>query len=296
MKHIKKWLGLSLILVMGLLVLAGCQAKPNGTAKKINVVSSIDFYGDTAKAVLGKYGSSTSIINDDSADPHDFEPTARDAEIVTEADVVIDNGLGYDSWMSRLSTDSSAKKIAVAEDIMHKRDGDNEHVWYEPNTMKELAKQLAKTFGEIDKKHAKEYQVNANKYIASFKHLDTTIKKAKQKVNHGKVDVSEPVFDYALKNLGYQVNNRNFENAIDKEVDPTPNDLQSMQNDFKDHRVKMFIYNPQATNKIIDNLLVEAKQNHVPILKVTESMPKGENYLTWMQKQYDELIKIQNKK
>ncbi|MFT9287641.1 MAG: metal ABC transporter substrate-binding protein, partial [Liquorilactobacillus nagelii] len=51
--------------------------------------------------------------------------------------------------------------------------------------------------------------------------------------------------------------------------------------------------NTQATDKTVGNLVKLAKQNNVPVLQVTETMPKGKNYKQWMMSQYQQLEKIQ---
>ncbi|UDM32063.1 metal ABC transporter solute-binding protein, Zn/Mn family [Lentilactobacillus laojiaonis] len=291
--HQLKKSGLWLLGILSLgLFLAGCQqVRPK--SNEIKVVASMDFYGSVAKEILGNHGTVSSLVDTTETDPHDFEPTTADAKKIDRANVIISNGLGYDTWMNRLSTDSSAKNIKVGETVMHKQSGDNEHIWYQPATMKNLANYLANQFSRLDPKHRSEYQNNAKRYIASFKQLDQTIAQAKRGVTNSRVDVTEPVFNYALENLGYQVNNPGFENAISKEVDPTPDDIKKMQTDFQHHKIAMLVDNTQSGGKIIDNLVEEARQNHIPILKITESMPKNETYLTWMQNQYDALIKIQ---
>ncbi|WP_180368501.1 metal ABC transporter solute-binding protein, Zn/Mn family, partial [Oenococcus oeni] len=66
---------------------------------KIKVVASVDFYGEAAKAVLGNKGTVTSVIKNPSIDPHDYQPTSNVAKKVSEANFVLYNGIGYDTWM-----------------------------------------------------------------------------------------------------------------------------------------------------------------------------------------------------
>lgn len=278
------------LLLSLILILAGCSANTQKKAKGISVVATTDFYGEVAKAVLGSHGSVTSIINNPSIDPHDFEPTTKTAKTVANSAILLYNGIGYDSWAKKLS---GAKKIAVGEDIMNKKDGDNEHLWYNSKTMPAVAKYLAKRFGKIDSKHKEEYLKNAKKYANSLSKLDTMINQIKKNSNNKLVDVSEPVFDYALQDMGYKVNNVHFSNSVEKGTDPSPSDIKDMQNDIKNHKIAFFVQNTQASDKVVKNLVALCKQYNVPVVSVTETLPKHKDYFNWMKGEYQQVLNIQ---
>ena len=193
------------------LALSFIPFKTNNSAQKpIWVVTCLNFYGETAKEVAGKYGKVTSIIDNASVDPHDYQPGTAQANQVGNANVVIENGLGYDEWLNKVVKSNSQRyspKVINVGQLMGKRSGDNEHLWYEAVTMKKLAQRLANQYSRIDPAHRDYYQQNTQKYIASLKPLDREIAQIKANVNseNNKVAVSEPVFDYSLTALGYQV-------------------------------------------------------------------------------------------
>lgn len=286
----------SLLLVAIMLGLSGCSANAT-TQKPIRVVSSIDFYGEVAQQVAGKYGQVSSVIHSSSVDPHDFEPTTSNAKSVAKANVVIQNGAGYDTWMSKLvnANDQKITHIQVSEDLLNKKAGSNEHVWYEPNTMPKLAHELANQFSKIDSKHAKYYQKNATIYVRSLTPIKQLIKELKQNVKSDNrlVDVSEPVFNYALADLGYKVNNQHFAKSIEDGDDPSPADIGKMQSDIKNHKIAFLVVNIQESDHVITNMVKLARSHNVPVLKVTESLPHGLNYKQWMMKQYQQLKRIQ---
>lgn len=80
------------------------ESKQKSSSDKLNVVSTLDFYGETAKAVLGKNGTVTSLIDNPNIDPHDFEATTKTAKQTANADVIIRNGAGYDDWIKNFRT------------------------------------------------------------------------------------------------------------------------------------------------------------------------------------------------
>lgn len=284
-----------LAVIVGLMVTGWSPSKSH--QKPIRVVTSLNFYGEVAKAVAGDHGTETSFINSSAVDPHEFQPTTKQAKQVANANVAIENGLGYDAWMSKMVKADSKNKITlinVGEQVAKEKDGANEHVWYRPATMSALATTLAKQFSKLDPDHKADYEKNAKAYQAKLQKLDKVIAQAKQNVGDNRlVDVSEPVFDYALENLGYQINDQHFEKAVEDDSDPSPKDIQQIQDDITNHRIAFFVNNSQESDKTVENLVKLAKENNVPVLNVTESEPDGEDYVSWMTKQYQALLKIQ---
>lgn len=284
-----------LAVIVGLMVTGWSPSKSH--QKPIRVVTSLNFYGEVAKAVAGDHGTVTSFINSSAVKPHEFQPTTKQAKQVANANVAIENGLGYDAWMSKMVKADSKNKITlinVGEQVAKEKDGANEHVWYRPATMSALATTLAKQFSKLDPDHKADYEKNAKAYQAKLQKLDKVIAQAKQNVGDNRlVDVSEPVFDYALENLGYQINDQHFEKAVEDDSDPSPKDIQQIQDDITNHRIAIFVNNSQESGKTVENLVKLAKENNVPVLNVTESEPDGEDYVSWMTKQYQALLKIQ---
>ncbi|NEY19024.1 zinc ABC transporter solute-binding protein [Bacillus ginsengihumi] len=302
----KKYKGKRIIAALGISALlggalAGCGNHTNKTAspsnKSIQIVAAEDFYGEVAKAVLGNHGTVTSIINKPSMDPHDFEATTGTAKTVNKADIVIYNGIGYDGWMKKLTQSSKnddQKVIAVGEDVMNKQEGDNEHLWYNPTTVPKLADKIADELSALDSKHKKDYEANAAAYKKDIQAIQDEINKLKKNSNGAKVNVSEPVFDYALQAMGYKEGNEHFSKAVEDGNDPSPSDIAQMQEDVKKHRIAFFVDNIQATDSTVKNIVNLCKKYNVPVVKVTETLPTGKDYKTWMLDQYKQVENIQS--
>ncbi len=294
----KYWKLIALVAVLGgFLGLMITDWRPQSkSAKPIRVMTSLNFYGEVAKAVAGEHGQVTSLIDSSAVDTHDYQPTAKQARQLATANVAIENGLGYDQWMNKMvkATDHKLTVVNVAKDVAQKHAGDNEHVWYQPATMQKLATQLAADFSKLDPKHKDEYQANARAYQKRLDKLNAVIETAKAGVGaNNRVAVSEPVFDYALSNLGYEIANPHFEKAVEDDNDPSPHDIAQLRYDIKNHRIAFFVNNAQESDQTVKNLVKLAHENDVPVLSVTETKPDGEDYVSWMTKQYQALIKIQ---
>lgn len=277
-------------------VLAGCSGQSQGksTDSKIQVVASVDFYGEAAKTVLGNHGTVTSIINSPNIDPHDYEPTTSAGKKVAQADVAIANGVGYDAWMNKLVKTSDTTTLIQASKIVGVKDGENEHIWYKPQAMPKMANAYAKKFGQIDPTHKADYQANAKKYIQSLQPLMKLINQLKNNANGKEVAISEPVFQNALHYLGYKVVDNHFAMAIEEGTDPSAQDIKELTQKIQDKQIAFFVQNTQVNSPLVKNMVAKCKAANIPVLKVTETLPADKNYVTWMTSQYKQLEKIQN--
>jgi zinc/manganese transport system substrate-binding protein len=261
-------------------------------AVKIKITAAENFYGEVARMVGGDRVEVTSILDNPSVDPHDYEPTPDVAKTVSDSKIIVYNGVGYDAWMEKLvQADSSAKTrtvIKVADDLMGKKEGDNEHVWYNPDTMPKLADKLADELTKLNPSGDQTFHKNAQTYISSLDPIRAKVQKLQQ--SGTKIDVSESVFDYMAVALNLNINDPKFAKAINDGSDPSPADVAQLQNDIKGN-VKLFIYNIQNSSPTVDNIVELAKSSGIPIVEVTETEPMGKNYLQWMTDQLDQVEK-----
>lgn len=297
MKKTLKLLTLIITFIGTATFIAGCSQSTSSTKNnKITITATTDFYGEVAKAVVGNKGHVTSVINNPSVDPHDYEPTSKIAKEVANSNVLVANGVGYDGWMSKLAKNApKATYIKVGEDLLDKKDGDNPHLWYNPKTMPKLASDLAKHFSKLQPKNEAYFKANAKQYIKSLASINQQIKRINavaKKTTNKEVYVSEPVFDYALQAAGFKVADHSFEEDTENGVDPSPKTIKTMQTNIKNHKIAFFVFNKQVDSKTVNNLVSLARKNKVPVLAVTETLPSGKTYKTWMLSQYQQLYKI----
>src|ERR1700722_4325672 len=69
-----------------------------GAGPRLLVVATINAWGSIAAQIGGDRVQETSIITNPNTDPHSYEPSAADARMVSDATVVVENGIGYDAW------------------------------------------------------------------------------------------------------------------------------------------------------------------------------------------------------
>src|SRR2546423_13123398 len=113
---------------------AGCSVGSSSSNGRVRVVAAENVYGDIAAQLGGGLVDVTSIITSPTADPHLYQPTAQNAAEVGVADVVIENGVGYDAFMDKLlsSASSSHRRTVTVSDVLHIRGADaNPHLRYD---------------------------------------------------------------------------------------------------------------------------------------------------------------------
>ena len=112
------------------LALAGCSttaAGEGGDDGTIQVVASTNVYGDIAATIGGDRVTVESIITSASQDPHSYEATARDRLKVQKADLVIENGGGYDAFVDTLLQDADDPRVVTAVEFSHDFPGNEGH-------------------------------------------------------------------------------------------------------------------------------------------------------------------------
>lgn len=281
------WLGL----MMGVIFTLTACSNQESKSDKVTIVTTTNVYSDIAKQIAGKYGDVSSIITSANTDPHDFEPTTNDAKKVNSADIIVANGMGYDSWMNKLAKSVNKKPVLVGEDLMHLKKNDNPHIWYNLTMPEKYVDYLVKRLSKLDKKHASYFSNNAKKYLAKVNSIKKLAKEADGK-NKKPVFVSEPVFDYALQEAGYRIGDKKFEEAIENGTDPSPKTIGEMTQAIKQKKIAFFVNNVQSSSSTVNTFVKLAKKNDVPVLNVRETIPDHTSYLTWMRQNYQALVKI----
>ena len=279
-------------LLAGAALAAAMLAQP-ASADPINVVAAENFYGDIARQTGGDNVAVTSILSSPDQDPHLFEASPSTAKALAGAKVVIVNGADYDPWMEKLlkANKTPGRKEILAAALAGKKAGDNPHLWYNPATVKAVAKKLSVELASIDPAHKADYEKGAASFVDSLKPLDAKIAEMRKKYAGSAVTASEPVFGYMAELLGLKVHNEKFALAVMNNTEPSVSEVAAFQNDLKGHKVKVMLYNAQASEPAVQRLVQMAKDEKIPIVGVSETEPPGVTYQQWMTSQLDALDK-----
>jgi zinc/manganese transport system substrate-binding protein len=295
-------LGSAVLTVSALLfLLTACGSSPDGAsaAGTIRVVASTNVYGAIASAVGGADVEVTSIIDDPSADPHSFEANVRTQLAVSKADVVVANGGGYDDFLDTLiaSTGTDATVVdavdvsgrAVAAEAAGEQL--NEHVWYDFPTVEKVAAAIAAALEKADPAGADRYSANATDFTRQVDGLIAAEEQARATTQGVGVAVTEPVPGYLLDALGaVDRTPAEFSAAIEEGGDVSPSVLQQTLDLFASGQVSALVYNAQTTGPQTDQVVEAAQRAGIAVVPVSETLPAGEDYVTWMQRNVDAVV------
>ncbi|HET6151451.1 MAG TPA: zinc ABC transporter substrate-binding protein [Marmoricola sp.] len=283
---------------------AGCgsSSSPNAVSsngsKQVAVVASTDVWGDIVKDIAGSLAGSTvritSIISDPDADPHSYEANTQNQLALSQADLVVENGGGYDDFVDTMlkSAHNDGVPVLNAVAISGKTapaGGDlNEHVWYDFPTVQAVAAKITDALTKADPTDAATYAANAAAFdaqLAAMEQTEATIKSASAGTGAA---ITEPVPVYMLEACGLVDKTPSvFSKAIEDGTDVSPTVLKQTEDIFNNHQVKLLAYNEQTSGPETEAVLAAAKKNDIAIVPVTETLPASTTYLSWMQGNLD---------
>lgn len=274
-------------------VLTACggpsETASGGTGgESINVVAVTNVYGDIAAKIGGERVKVTSIIANANQDPHSYETTAQDKLAVSKAALLIENGGGYDDFFSKLSEGAEASKLIDVVQLSGLKTSSNaedfnEHVWYSLPAVSKLADEIARKLGGIDTANAAEFNANAAKFKSSLAAIETVLTDIKDSSAGQPVAITEPVPLWMLESAGL-VNKtpEAYSHAIEEGSDVPPGVLKEATDLLSSKRVKLLAYNDQTEGPQTESLKQAAQTASVPVVNFSETLPAGQDYLSWM--------------
>jgi zinc/manganese transport system substrate-binding protein len=287
---------LAVIAAVTATVAAACSVTATAASNdgKIVAVGAENQYADVISQVGGEYVQASAIMSNPNTDPHSFEASIAVAREVGNAQLIVQNGIGYDDFMNSIESASpnSGRTVINVQRLLKLPDSTpNPHLWYDPATMPQVADAIAGALSAIQPSHAAYFAANAAAFKASLKPLTAAIASFKAAYPGTTVATTEPVADYLLTALGADnLTPWTFQAAIMNGVDPSPQNVAVQRALFTEHKVRVFLYNQQVTDALTQSFITLAEQNHIPVVGVYETMPvPGYDYQTWMRTEVQDL-------
>jgi len=300
------------------LALAGCSASTPAADENagLSIVASTNVYGSIAEAIGGDLVTVTSIITSAAQDPHSYEASAQDQLALSKADLVIENGGGYDPFIDTLLSASSSEAPVVnaseasglLEGDAHEHDDDastsstdsaaeeeedheghdhiegfNEHVWYSFHGVEHVAEEIAHQLSELDADNAATYEANFTAFTGEIEALEARAEALHADTEGMGAAITEPVPLYLLEAAGFT--NRTpeeFSEAIEEGTDVAPAVLAQTLALFGSGSVSLLAYNSQTASNETEEVRAAAEENGVAVVEFTETMPDGADYVSWM--------------
>ena len=289
---------LALLAALAATVVAACSggaAAAPGDGK-IVAIGAENQYADVISQIGGQYVQVSAIMSNPNTDPHTFEASPSIVRQVSAAQLVVQNGVGYDGFMNTIenAAPSSGRQVIDVQQLLGLPDStSNPHLWYDPITMPKVADAIAAKLSAIEPSHAAYFTAHAKTFTASLDSWYSAIAAFKKAYAGTPVATTEPVADYLLTAVGADnLTPWAFQADIMNGVDPSPQDVAGERALFTAHKVKVFLYNQQVTDSLTESLIALANQNHIPVVGVYETMPTpGYDYQTWMLTEVQDLRK-----
>jgi zinc/manganese transport system substrate-binding protein len=265
----------------------GTSAAAAASTAKIIAIGAENEYADVIGQIGGKYVNVSAIMSNPNTDPHTFEASPAVAREVSAAQLVVQNGVGYDTFMNTIESaaPNPSRKVIDVQTLLGLPDSTpNPHLWYKPVTMPAVANAVAADLGQLDPAQASYFKANAASFIDSLTSWNNAIAAFKSAHPDVPVATTEPVADYMLQAVGADnMTPWTLQADIMNGVDPSPQDTALQNSLFTQHKVKVFLYNQQVTDSLTESFIKLAQENGIPVVGVYETMPTpGYDYQSWM--------------
>jgi zinc/manganese transport system substrate-binding protein len=271
-------------------LLAACSSAsgaPTPLSGGIVAVGAENEYANVIAQIGGKHVHVTAILSNPSTDPHTFESSPSVSQTVGAAQLVVQNGLGYDAWMNKIeaATPNSRRRVIDVQTLLHLPDSTpNPHLWYSPATMPAVARAIAADLAALLPAYAAVFKANLARFEASLRPWYQALAHFKATYPGTPVATTEPVGDDMLQAAGARnLTPLSFQLGIMNGVDPSPQNVSAEASLFTGHKVRAFLYNEQVTSSLTQSFLGLAHKNGIPVVALYETMPTpGYNYQSWM--------------
>jgi len=273
--------------LLGALTLVLLSSGSAWAAGAIHAVGVENEYADVIAQIGGQYVRVTAIVTDPNTDPHSFEASPAIAREIAAANLLVRNGMGYDSWVERIlaATPGATRKVIDVQHLLRLPDSTpNPHLWYGPDTMPAVANAVAAELAALAPPEAAYFRANARKFDASLEPWRQAIASFKKQYGGTRIAVTEPVANDMLQAAGCDIATPlSLETAIMNGTDPSPQDVAAEEALLSGHEVKILVYNRQVTETLTESFLALARRNGIPVVGVYETMPvPGYHYQSWM--------------
>jgi zinc/manganese transport system substrate-binding protein len=273
-----------IVLAAATLLLSGCGSSTN-VAGGLDVVAAENPYGNIASQIGGPHVSVTSILTDPNADPHLFEPGTSNGLAVAGAKVAIENGLGYDAFMTKLenAAPSSGRIVVTMADVLgvHGKDA-NPHLWYDVPALPRVAGAIAAALERADPRQASAYRAGLSRFDRSLGPLRREVATIRTRFHGDHVAYTEPVPGYLITAAGLRnLAPGSFTRPIEDGTEPSPAGVAAMNSLIAHRRIRALLYNSQAVSPITAHLRSAADAAGIPVVPVSETLRAGMTFQRW---------------
>ena len=314
--------------------LSGCassaaeETQPESESKP-TIVATTNVWADITGQVAGEFFDVTALISDPSIDPHSYEASAREQLAISEADLFVVNGGGYDDFALTLgsateteifnvydvleateleggdehagesadehageSADEHAGESADEHGDEHAGEHDgSDHMWYSLHAVEQTAISLALKLGELQPENAQYFADNADAFVSEIAVLEQKLETLSGMDGH--YFEAHPLAAMLFADLGFEnLTPEGYAEAEEAGLEPSARILADSQALISSGQLQFLAVNAQGTSPVLESLKKLAEESGVPVLEFDELLPEGSNYQEWMESKLDSIAAI----
>ena len=286
----------------------------DGDTGVIKVATSTNVWASVIELIGGEWVEVNAIITDPLQDPHSYEASARDQLAISDAELVVANGGGYDEFMEVLLAATEGEKLFIelvegghshtedeeahtdetaqdSEDHADETDHGNEHIWYDLELVAEAAEHIAEAITELRPEAFESVTANYDFFISELANLELRVEALRERSLGTAVIALEGVGNLMLEHAGFEnITPEALADAIEEEREVPAVALDQAQSLLAGKVAGLLVVNAQMLDQVSERLIQTAEANQVPVVTLSELIPDPElDYLDWMAMVLDQL-------
>ena len=288
------------------------------SGEPVQAVASFSILGDLVKNVGGEAVAVTTLI-DPGVDAHTYDPAPADLVVLAEADVIFENGLGFEPWLDGFfeSTQPPGTRVVVTEGITprevgqdadeHEEEEDagdghgqfDPHVWHDVANVIILVGNIRDALVATDPVRAELYEANAAAYIVELEALDASIREQVGTLppERRKLITSHDTFGYFAAAYGFDVLGTALGSLSTEAGDPSARDIATLVTEIEEAGVPAIFAENVANPDLMESIAAEAGVELAPPLYTDALGPPGspgETYLGMMESNVTTIVDALN--
>ncbi len=140
--------------------------------KVVAIASFFSLYEFTKE--IGREKVDVTLLVPSGVEPHDWEPTIKNLQLMQQADVIIINGIGFENWIDNIDSVNSDVKVVDTSIGISILESDP-HIWLNPVMAQKQVENIVDSLSKVDPLNEKYYKQNGISYIKKLEELDNKI-------------------------------------------------------------------------------------------------------------------------
>ncbi len=241
--------------------------------ERVKVVASFSILGDLVQQIGGDYVELVTLVGPDS-DAHVYRARPIDAKKISDADIIVVNGLGFEGWFDRLlqSSGFDGQKIVVTDHIPVKHsaeESDHEHdthshsdmdphAWHNIENVKQYVRAITQGLISADPEHAQRYEINRAAYIERLRLLDTEIIGLVTQVPSAsrRVITNHDAFGYLAEAYDFEFY---APQGVSTESEASARDVAALITQIREHNIKAVFLENIADDRLMSQIARETQ-------------------------------------